>query len=55
MANTEIKYCAHCASNNIKHQFQDTLYGNFKRVFNISEKTGTQTCTVCGNGKKGKK
>lgn len=40
MANTEIKYCNSYAQNNIVHEFQDTTYGKFKRVFNINEKTG---------------
>ena len=55
MANTEIKYCASCAANNITHEFQDNTYGKFKRVFNVNEKTGSCSCTICNSGKKGKK
>lgn len=55
MTNTEIKYCNSCAQNNIVHKFQDTTYGKFKRVFNINEKTGVGTCTICNNDKKVKK
>ncbi|MEG0773613.1 MAG: hypothetical protein RR409_09805 [Clostridium sp.] len=55
MANSEIKYCTNCSVNNIEHKFQDITYGKFKRVFNINEKTGTSTCTVCCSGKKTKK
>lgn len=55
MANCEIKYCANCAQNHLEHEFQDTTYGKFKRVFNINEKTGTGCCTVCNSGKKIKK
>lgn len=55
MANTEIKYCNSCAQNNIVHEFQDTTYGKFKRVFNINEKTGIGVCIVCNNDKKVKK
>lgn len=49
-----VKHCAECASKNITHDFQDSMYGKFNRVFNVSEK-GDAHCTVCGNGKKGKK
>lgn len=55
MANTEIKYCANCAQNNIEHDFQDTTYGKFRRVFNVNEKTGSSSCTICNGGKKIKK
>lgn len=55
MANTIIKYCSNCATNKIDHEFQDNVYGKYKRVFNLSEKTGTCTCTVCAGGKKLKK
>lgn len=55
MANTEIKYCASCSANNIEHEFQDTTYGKYKRVFNVNEKTGVGTCTICNSGKKIKK
>lgn len=55
MDNTEIKYCSSCASNKIEHEFQDTTYGKYRRVFNINEQTGMGTCTVCANGKKIKK
>lgn len=52
---TETKYCKNCADKHITHTFQDQLYGKFIRLFNINEKTGTTVCTVCGDGKKGKK
>lgn len=52
---TEIKYCKNCADNHINHEFQDKTYGKYNRVFNVSEKTGTSTCTVCASGKKVKK
>lgn len=55
MANTEIKYCASCAQGHIEHEFQDNTYGKFKRVFNVNEKTGVGTCTICNSGKKIKK
>lgn len=55
MANTEIKHCANCAQNNIEHEFQDTTYGKFRRVFNVNEKTGLGSCTICNGGKKIKK
>lgn len=52
---TEIKYCKNCGENRITHEFQDEKYGKYNRVFNVGEKSGTSTCTVCGNGKKSKK
>lgn len=55
MANTEIKHCNNCAANKITHEFQDNIYGKYKRVFNINENTGVGTCTVCNGGKKIKK
>ena len=55
MANTEEKFCSNCSANKIEHDFQDATYGKFKRVFNVNEKTGTKTCTVCNSGKKLKK
>ena len=47
MENTEIKHCNNCEHYNIKHEYQDRTYGNFNRVFNVSEKTGSKRCTVC--------
>lgn len=51
---TVIKSCPNCKANNITHDFQDKTYGKFNRVFNISEKTGSEVCTVCNGGKKKK-
>lgn len=31
---TEIKRCGYCESNKIEHEFQDTKYGKYVRVFN---------------------
>ena len=44
-----------CKDKNIIHTFQDKLYGKFIRVFNVEPKTSHSVCTVCGDGKKGKK
>lgn len=52
---TEIKFCKNCSDKNIIHTFQDKLYGKFIRVFNVEPKTSHSVCTVCGDGKKGKK
>lgn len=52
---TEIKFCKNCADNKITHEFQDEKYGKFIRVFNIGEKSGTSTCTICNGNKKAKK
>ena len=34
---TEIKRCGYCESNKIEHEFQDTKYGKYVRVFNLKE------------------
>lgn len=51
----EVKYCIECSKKNLTHDFQDTQYGKFFRVFNVNEKTGTRGCTICGAGRKSKK
>ena len=52
---TKTKFCSSCSHSNHIHDFQDKTYGKFTRVFNVDDKTGTEVCTVCGSGKKGKK
>lgn len=52
---TETRYCKNCADKKIIHEFQDKLYGKFVRLFNTNPKTSQSACTVCGDGKKGKK
>lgn len=34
---------------NCKSDFQDERYGKSMRVYNVGEKSGKCTCTVCGN------
>ena len=45
-----LKLCRNCRNNNKVHVFQDREYGEYIRLFNVSEKDGnkTSTCTVCG-------
>lgn len=34
-----------------KHDFQDRVYGYMMRVWNVSQKSKTIRCTVCGTTK----
>lgn len=53
MDNVKIKYCSNCYSEKKEHEYQDNMYGKYKRVFNLNTDTGVGCCTVCG--KKDKK
>ena len=52
---TEIKRCGYCESNKIEHEFQDTKYGKYIRVFNFKESGKGSNCTMCNGGLKVKK
>lgn len=46
---TKTVYCKHCASQKIHHEFQDKTYGEYQRLFNVSDDGKKMTCTICGN------
>ena len=43
-----IKRCPVCEANKLKHEYQDTVYGQYMRVFN--QGTKIEKCTICNNG-----